>query len=129
MGFDLDRNLASLVGGTLRSWLLRDEGRTRAEVETSRALDLLVNHAEHAVLSWNGEGIITRWNRAAEEVFGWAAGEVIGRPCPVLVLPEGISLDAAADELAADREHRIRTRGKGGAELDLTLLVSGSLNG
>jgi PAS domain S-box-containing protein len=113
----------------LKSWLMGDESRTSAEVETSRTMDLLVDDAERAVLSWNEEGIITRWNRAAEQVFGWAAGEVVGRPCPVVVLPEGIPLDAAADELPVDREHRIRTRGKGGAVLDLTVLVSGSLNG
>ncbi len=37
-----------------------------------------------AVYSVDLDGLVTTWNRSAEEMFGWAADEVIGRPLPIV---------------------------------------------
>jgi anti-anti-sigma factor len=35
---------------------------------------------EHAVISTDMAGNVTRWNAQAEHLYGWTAGEVLGRP-------------------------------------------------
>lgn len=60
------------------------------EVETLRATEreLLAGFAHSTdamVTSYNG--LITSWNAAAEEMFGYAAGDIMGREVGVLVAP------------------------------------------
>ncbi|MEX2048173.1 MAG: PAS domain S-box protein [Gemmatimonadota bacterium] len=66
------------------------EERKRAERalrETSQALEALVQSSPLPIVTFDGEGRVTRWNPAAEQVFGWRAEEVLG--CPNPLLPEG----------------------------------------
>jgi PAS domain S-box-containing protein len=46
----------------------------------------LYNTAPLAFILWDREGRITEWNRRAEQMFGWQAGEVIGKPVHRLLL-------------------------------------------
>jgi two-component system cell cycle sensor histidine kinase/response regulator CckA len=39
----------------------------------------ILNHAADAIIATDTELIITSWNRAAEQLYGWSAEEVIGR--------------------------------------------------
>jgi two-component system, sensor histidine kinase and response regulator len=58
---------------------LRDsELRTRTVIES--ALD--------AVVVLDAEGLVTGWNRNAEETFGWTAAEAIGHSLSTLIVPE-----------------------------------------
>ncbi|HKU38149.1 MAG TPA: ATP-binding protein [Polyangiales bacterium] len=52
--------------------------RTRAEERLSFQADLLANTSE-ALIAADEQEIITFWNAAAEQLFGWRAAEVIGR--------------------------------------------------
>jgi PAS domain S-box-containing protein len=61
-----------------------NEKRFRAIVETS----------DDAIVSMDLSGVITSWNKGAEQIFGYAAGEVIGKPVIVLIPP-----DRRAEEL------------------------------
>ena len=43
--------------------------------------DLIFDHIPHGIFTVNGRGEITSFNRAAEEITGYSAGEAVGRPC------------------------------------------------
>jgi PAS domain S-box-containing protein len=48
----------------------------------------LIASALDAVVGMDAEGRVTAWNARAEEVFGWASAEVIGRPMDDILLPD-----------------------------------------
>src|SRR5574343_1275300 len=47
----------------------------------------LYNTAPLAFILWDRQGHITEWNRRAEQMFGWAAEEIIGKQVHRLLLP------------------------------------------
>jgi PAS domain S-box-containing protein len=59
--------------------LFASEANARATTETMRSL---IDLAPQPILAVDLEWRITWWNRAAEELFGWASDEVLGRPLP-----------------------------------------------
>jgi PAS domain S-box-containing protein len=63
--------------------------RKRAE-EERRRLALLVESSEDAIIGKTLDGTITSWNKAAERLYGYPAGEVLGRPVSILAPPEGV---------------------------------------
>ena len=61
--------------------------RERAEAGV-RQLASIVESSEDAIVGKSLEGDILTWNRGAETVYGFSAGEVLGRNVSVLVPPE-----------------------------------------
>jgi PAS domain S-box-containing protein len=60
----------------------------RIEAEEARArLAALVDSADDAIISRTLDGVITSWNHGAEQMYGYRAEEVIGKPLAFL-LPE-----------------------------------------
>jgi PAS domain S-box-containing protein len=53
-----------------------------------RRLQFQVDRMPLAYIAWDREFRITEWNRAAERIFGWSAGEAKGRHGHLLVPPE-----------------------------------------
>jgi PAS domain S-box-containing protein len=53
----------------------------------SRFLASIVESSDDIIVSKNLDGIITSWNRCAERIFGYSAGEAIGQPITI-VIPE-----------------------------------------
>jgi PAS domain S-box-containing protein len=51
-------------------------------------LTSIINSSEDAVICTTPEGLITSWNPAAERIFGYRAGEVLGKPLSVLESPD-----------------------------------------
>jgi PAS domain S-box-containing protein len=64
----------------------------RDALDPRRALDAV----GQAVIITDAEGRITFWNAAAERLFGWSAGEVLGRPVLEVTPAEHEVGDAAA---------------------------------
>ncbi len=61
--------------------------RKRTEDEWFR-LVAIVESSEDAIIGESLNGIITTWNTGAEHIYGYAAGEIIGRSVSVLNPPE-----------------------------------------
>jgi PAS domain S-box-containing protein len=59
---------------------------------TAKAVRLaaLVDAANDAIVSADSDGIITTWNRAAEKLYGYPAGQIVGQPASVLIPPDKV---------------------------------------
>jgi PAS domain S-box-containing protein len=51
-------------------------------------LAAIVESSEDAIFSRTLDGVITSWNAGALRLFGYAAGEVLGRPASLLLPPD-----------------------------------------
>ncbi|MGB7134036.1 MAG: PAS domain S-box protein, partial [Acidobacteriaceae bacterium] len=65
----------------------RDITARRTAEQNRQRLAAIVENSLDAIISESLDGIITTWNRAAQDTFGYAAEEVIGRPITLLVWP------------------------------------------
>ncbi|HUG84325.1 MAG TPA: EAL domain-containing protein [Euzebya sp.] len=54
-----------------------------SEVRTRRILET----ANDAFIEVDADGLVTAWNRRAEEMFGWTAAEAVGRTLPDTIVP------------------------------------------
>jgi len=50
--------------------------------QSSRRLEALIDFSPLAIVVLDTDGLVQRWNRAAERIFGWNEREVIGRAAP-----------------------------------------------
>jgi PAS domain S-box-containing protein len=65
--------------------------KSRAEVRADRSLEqvaAIVNSSNDAIYSATPDGIITSWNHGAEELYGYKAEEVLGKPVLITVPPD-----------------------------------------
>lgn len=66
-----------------------ERGRANEEISRNEArLRTLLEGALDAVVTIRGDGRIVRWNRSAEELFGWPRGEALGQLVHELIVPE-----------------------------------------
>ncbi len=63
------------------------ERRGQALVESEERIRLILETAGEAFVSMDAEGLITGWNAAAEQIFGWSREEAIGRPLADTIIP------------------------------------------
>jgi len=91
----------------LRSTRLKVAEEQRRLHEATTRLDTVVTSADEAITSIDIHGTLTSWNKGAERVFGYTAGEMIGQRFRKL-LPSGLTADAEASEILA-RLHRGET--------------------
>ena len=64
--------------------------RRRADLDAAAASQLaaIVSSSEDAIIGKSLKGLITSWNPGAEQLYGYPAAEVIGRPISLLAPPE-----------------------------------------
>lgn len=56
--------------------------------ESQSRLALIVDSSQDAIIAKTLEGTITHWNKGAEHIYGYTAGEVIGKPITLLAADE-----------------------------------------
>lgn len=81
-----------LVVGALIAWnahsLYLMDRRRRLSDARNRRLAAIVDSSHDAIVGIGLDGTITSWNRGAEELYGYTAAEIVGRPFAMLVPPD-----------------------------------------
>jgi PAS domain S-box-containing protein len=113
--------------GPLVSSTIRDITERKRMERSREELASIVDYSDDAIIGKSLDGIILSWNKGAERLYGYSAGEVLGKPISIL-LPPG-----RADELAEIiaklsrgeivNEETVRLR-RDGTLLDVALTVS-----
>ncbi|MBP1931674.1 putative bifunctional diguanylate cyclase/phosphodiesterase [Ammoniphilus resinae] len=115
--------------------------RKRAEEElwqSNQTLTALIQASPLAIVSFDHDGIVKTWNKAAERIFGWDESEAIGYPIPIFMEEKddefynilGLMLQGRA---LTDVE--LRRRRKDGSFIDISLSITllydskGDING
>ena len=72
--------------GAIRRYISiqRDMTARHAANETKAFLASIVESSEDAIMSSTPEGVIRSWNRGAEQLYGYRAEEVVGKPVSML---------------------------------------------
>ena len=79
--------LGSTVQRSIRGTMIDITEKREAEYRESQ-LAAIVRCTTYAVIALTSEGIIESWNRGAEQLFGYTAGEVIGRSIGIIASPD-----------------------------------------
>jgi PAS domain S-box-containing protein len=61
--------------------------QTRALRQSEARTRMILDSAPDAFIAMDGDGLVNRWNQAAERMFGWSASEAVGQPLRGLVFP------------------------------------------
>ncbi len=96
--------------------------------EAAQRLAAIVDSSDDAIVSKDLNGIITSWNAGAERLFGYSAGEVIGKPITILIPPDRYDEEPAIIERIrrgerVDHYETVRLR-KDGLLIDISLTIS-----
>jgi len=108
--------------------MLLDISERKIGEQAARHLAAIVESSDDAIISKDLNGTIVSWNKGAEHLFGYAAGEIIGKPVTTLMPPErqteepGILARIRAGE-RIDHYETVRQR-KDGTLMDVSLTVS-----
>ena len=101
--------------------------RKRDEIVAER-LAAIVESSDDAIISKDLNSIIASWNKGAEQIFGYTAEEVIGKPITILVPPERVNEEPEILDRIRRGERIIHyetvRRRKDGALIDISLTVS-----
>jgi PAS domain S-box-containing protein len=126
-----------LVQGRVTRELLRRSLRYAAEraeaARTTARLDAIVRSSDDAILSASPDGTIRTWNRAADRLFGYEAGEAVGGNLSMLVSPDGRGQvhDVLVRVAAGEHLERVDTthRREDGMLIDISLRLSPLVEG
>ncbi len=65
-----------------------DRRKSRELRDSQNRLALIVDSSQDSIIGKNLDGIITHWNKGAEQMYGYTAQEMIGRSITVLCPPD-----------------------------------------
>ena len=97
-------------------------------MEQSDLFAAIVEHSDAAIISKNLDGQVLSWNCAAEQIFGWTAEEMIGKPLRRIIpadrqAEEDHILDQIKRGESVTRMETVRLR-KDGSEVPIAVLIS-----
>ncbi len=106
----------------------RDITAARQAQREHALLAAVVGHTEDAVITHTPEGIITSWNRGAEQLSGYSEAEAVGRSIMSLVpaeqrVDEQYMLSAVREGESVAHQNALRVR-KDGSSMHLSITVS-----
>jgi PAS domain S-box-containing protein len=89
-----------------------------------RALEAIIAASPLAIITLDEAGLVRSWNPAAERIFGWTEGEVLGRELPTV--PERLREEVRRNhrEAVGGRSfsnYETRRRRKDGTEIDVSI--------
>lgn len=96
-------------------------------------LEAIFSHAPDAVVVVNQNGHIVRWNRAAENIFGFTEHEVLGQPMSeTILLPadqpafDMVFASLAGTATGQPKDHTLEMQGrlKNGSQVDISLRMA-----
>ena len=92
------------------------------------ALRAIFEASPHGIITTDRDGVVVRWNRAAERIYGYTANEAIGSNIGELIKSTGSDGEsgAAVDAITMNknlelRNFEVRQRRKDGAMVDISL--------
>jgi len=88
---------------------MASEASLRANEDRNR--QILDSAIDYAIIAIDRQGLITRWNEGATQIFGWSEAEMLGRTLERVFTPE----DVAAGRLQTEMQAALQT-GRGGDE-------------
>ena len=108
--------------------ILRDIADRNRSEGAARRLAAIVQSSDDAIISKDLNGIVTSWNTAAEQMFGYSAAEMIGKSIRTIIPHDRQSeedqvLSRIRQGLRVDHFETIRRR-KDGSLLPISLTVS-----
>ncbi|OHX11468.1 hypothetical protein BI347_17520 [Chromobacterium sphagni] len=80
--------LLSLISAALaHAWRANARSQHRL-ISAQEDLAAIVDSSTDAIIGKTLNGEVVSWNKGAQEIFGYSAGEAIGRPLPQLIVPQ-----------------------------------------
>ena len=116
----------------LRAFDLKLHARVGAQLEQPLSAEQILwsifEHSDDAIITKNLDGIISSWNKSAEQLYGYSAEEAIGKPVTILMPPERYDEEpvilARIRRGELIRHYETVRRRKDGTLLDISLTVS-----
>ncbi|WP_164101054.1 PAS domain S-box protein [Candidatus Laterigemmans baculatus] len=117
-------------GGEISGAVLvfRDVSETRRARETQLYLAAIVESSDDAIIGQTLDGRIASWNRGAEQLYGYATEEIVGKPLSILVPDDHPEESPTITERVARGEYiehfetqRVR---RDGSRVDVSLTIS-----
>ncbi|HTM01887.1 MAG TPA: PAS domain S-box protein [Vicinamibacterales bacterium] len=120
------RTLEGEIIGASR--IVRDISSQAALQRDALRLAAIVDSSDDAIASKDLNGIVLTWNKAAERMFGFTAGEIVGQSILKIIPPErygeeDIVLNHIRAGLPVDHFETVRQR-KDGSQVEVSLTVS-----
>jgi len=120
--------LRNADGSLVQLAVTRDITERERAREAARRLSAIVSSSDDAIVSKDLNGIVTTWNSAAQQIFGYTAEEMIGRPILTLIPPELHDDEARILQTIArgeriDHFETVRLT-KSGERIDVSITVS-----
>jgi PAS domain S-box-containing protein len=108
--------------------VFRDATEQRKAQDTYARLAAIVEFSGDAIATKNLDGVIQTWNSAAEQLFGYRAEEIIGKPVTTLIPPDRLEeeeqvLSRLRRGLPAERFETLRVT-KDGRQIPVSVSVS-----
>lgn len=117
------------AGNVIRNAGIAEDITARKNAEdASGRLAAIVHSCEDAIISETLDGVITSWNKAAERLYGFSAGEAIGKNVRILIPTEGteemrhaLQRVTCGERLEQFEATRVR---KDGSSIDVSISIS-----